>query len=188
MGWFKERSRRSRANHLKERVESGRAQSKLTSLSMTGTVSGATVPIPSEPVLSWGYALEHEVYPEVGPNSTSVVYALTETGIVYQVLPEVPPQMRSPRARAAGMGPAEWKEMAEESTARIAFDAVGDARVGEAIDGAWQLFFFPKGRTSESDMLGLGVMQVYGGMVTRELAEFVAKKLHVQPEYEAWKD
>lgn len=180
---FKERARRKRAERLKSIVESGTARSRITALSMAGqTAEATTFSIPAENVLSWGRALEHEVYPELDPNSTMAIYALTESSIVYQILPEVPAQMRSARARAMGTGPAEWKSMAEESTTRVVFEGVGEARVGEASDRSWQLFFFPVGATSETDMLGLGIMESYGGLSPREVGEFVAAKVHVTPE------
>jgi hypothetical protein len=151
------------------------------------TATDTTLPIPAETVLSWGYALEHEVIPELGPDSTHAVFALTETGIVYEVLPEVPSQMRSPRARAAGLGPEDWKDMAAGSTTRIPFEGVGESRVGEASNGSWQVFLVPKGATSESEMVGLGITETYGGMSPREVGEFVATKLGIPPEPEAWR-
>lgn len=156
----------------------------MTELSLgVQTTTDATLPIPAETVLSWGYALEQQIFPELGPNSTHAVYALTETGIVYEILPEVPAQMRSLRVRAAGMGPGDWKKMAAESTTRIAFEAVGESRVGEPSDGSCQLLFLPPGATSESEVLGIGIIEAYGGKSPREVGEFVAMKLGVQPEF-----
>jgi hypothetical protein len=122
MGLFGKRKRQAteeQASRLKAAVEKG---------SLSPDVG-------EERILSWGRGILQEIDPQLGPHVTDSVYVLTDKALHYQFLQETPKQLRSPRARASGVGPGDWREVARSSTESIAFASLEGQDAREAVDG-----------------------------------------------------
>jgi hypothetical protein len=132
-----------------------------------------------ERILSWGRGILQEIDPQLGPHVTDSVYVLTDKALHYRFLEEAPKQLHSPRARASGVGPGDWREVARSSTESIAFASLEGQDAREAVDGRVDLALIPRGASSETDFKGFGVIESYGGLSPDSVAAFVRGELPV---------
>ena len=135
--------------------------------------------IGEERILSWGRGILQEIDPELGPHVTDSVYVLTDKAIHYRFLEETPKQLRSPRARASGVGPGDWREVARSSTESISFASLEAQDAREAVDGRVDIALIPRGAASEKDFRGFGVIESYGGLSPESVGAFIRGELPV---------